>query len=78
MANKTTQIGQNVHVTETDETLTFTVSKKANPTVSSTGRSDVLATTSGNKVIPGCEGWTLGFNLYSTSPREGYVPAPKG
>lgn len=57
-------IGKNVKAEVKGDILTITVDLSKNQGRSASGKSDIIATTSGNVAIDGTNGAVLGFNLY--------------
>ena len=57
-------IGKNVNATVKAGVLTITVDLTKEFGRSASGKSTIIATTSGNVTVDGTEGAVLGFNLY--------------
>jgi hypothetical protein len=60
---------KNVKVTVQGNVLTITVDLTQNQGPSSSGKTDIIATTEGNVSVPGREDVKLGLNIYT--PRKG-------
>jgi hypothetical protein len=60
---------KNVKVTVQGNLLTITVDLTQNQGPSSSGKTDIIATTEGNVSVPGREDVKLGLNIYT--PRKG-------
>jgi hypothetical protein len=60
---------KNVKVTVQGNLLTITVDLTQNQGPSSSGKTDIIATTEGNVSVPGREEVKLGLNIYT--PRKG-------
>jgi hypothetical protein len=60
---------KNVKVTVQGNLLTITVDLTQNQGPSSSGKTDIIATTEGNISVPGREDVKLGLNIYT--PRKG-------
>jgi hypothetical protein len=56
---------QNVQMKVNGNTLTITIDLSAPQTGSKTGKSNIVATTSGNVSVPGKPEMKLGLNLYT-------------
>lgn len=56
---------QNVNIENTGDELVIRVDLKAKPTMSKSGKSNILATSSGNQDVPGLAGAKIGLNIYS-------------
>lgn len=58
-----TSVGENVTARVEGDNIILTINKNMNLGISSSGKSNIVATTRGNASIPGT-GLTLGLNLY--------------
>lgn len=57
-------LGQNVTAVVDGDKLTLTIDMSADLGRSNSGKSHLIATTQGNKAVPGCDGAFVGLNIY--------------
>ncbi len=55
---------KNVKMEVKGDTLTITVNLKDSHGTSASGKSEIIATTSGNAAVPGKDGIAIGLNVY--------------
>lgn len=60
---------KNVECSVKGDTLTITVNLKAPRSLSTSGKSHIVASTEGNMEVPGCPGLKLGLNAYVAAPK---------
>lgn len=61
------QIGKNIEASVKGGKLTLTIDLKEEQGKSGSGKSTIIATTSGNVTVEGTDGMKLGLNLYKPS-----------
>ncbi len=58
------ELGKNIEFKVEGKKLTLVIDLEQEQGQSASGKSTIVATTSGNVKVPGAEGVTLGFNAY--------------
>jgi len=66
---KTTTIGRNVEVTVNGDELTIVVDLSADTEPSASGKTNIIASTGGNKII--AQNTFLGLNVYEYAAKKG-------